>query len=386
MNRRLLAVGTTILGLLAFTSSAGAETLGITSAPTGTGLGCISGSTVVQTADTPATPFIVPSGGGTITQWQILTGGDTPGSSVTLLVLAPSGTTGSYTVVGSDAETIPDPVPSDGVASFTLAHPIEAAAGDTFGLVGADDVLCYYAGGNVPAGDTMESAAGATTVGSTLTQQEVDPSLEMAIAVTLVTSQDVAVQTATVGAPTSTGSPFALTSAVTNSGPGTEPITFTDQVPAGLQVLSATAGLGTCAVGGQTVTCTITGLPAGQSAAVDVLVTAAKPGSYANTVSVTPSGITDPNTANNTATATAVVAALPQLCIVPGLKKLPLASTRLVLKELGCRVAVVDKHSSLKKGLVIGAVQPTGTYPSKQLVTVIVSEGPAKKKKKRKKH
>jgi uncharacterized repeat protein (TIGR01451 family) len=386
MNRRLLVVGATLLGLLAFSGSAGAQTLGITTAPaSATPYPCLGTSgAVIQTGDSNSTPFIVPAGGGTITQWQILTAGDTPGATITLVVVAPSGGSGSYTVVATDTETIPSPLPSNGIASFTLAQPIQVAAGDTFGLSATGAVRCYFGGGTVPAGDAMESAVGSLAVGSTLTESTNASSLELTIALTLLTSQDSAVQTSAVGAPASTGSPFVLASTVTNNGPQTSPITFTDQVPAGLQILSATAGLGACTVSGQTVTCTITGLGAGKSSIVDVVVTAPAPGSYTNTVSVAnTSGVPDQNSGNNLTSATAVVAALPQQCIVPGLKKLPLAGARTLLKELGCGVKVRSKHSSIGKGLVIGTTQKTGTYPLKQVVTLIVSSGAKKRKKRR---
>jgi beta-lactam-binding protein with PASTA domain len=62
-----------------------------------------------------------------------------------------------------------------------------------------------------------------------------------------------------------------------------------------------------------------------------------------------------------------------------------LASARTVLMELDCAVEVKRKHSSIAKGLVIGTGAATGIYPAGQLVTLTVSEGP-KKPKKRKRH
>ena len=174
-----------------------------------------------------------------------------------------------------------------------------------------------------------------------------------------------------------------LSSVVTNSGPNAAPITFVDHVPSGLQVQSASTAMGTCAVSGQTVTCTISGLLAGQSTTVNVVVMAAKAGSYANVVTVSvPSGVIDPTSSNNTASATLTVAALPRQCIVPGVRKMTLASASALLKELGCRVHSVKQHSGIKKGLVISVRGGVATYPYQQLVTLLVSSGKKAKKKK----
>ncbi len=82
------------------------------------------------------------------------------------------------------------------------------------------------------------------------------------------------------------GSLAALSATVSNSGPDTSPLTFTDAVPAGLTVDSAVAGSGTCTIASQTVTCTITGLASGQTSNVSVVVTPTAVGNYTNTVSV----------------------------------------------------------------------------------------------------
>jgi hypothetical protein len=394
MKRRLILVMAALLAVLVFAGSSGAETLGITAAPVGANAGVCQGSglSLIQSADSSGTRYTVPAGGGLITQWQVLTAGDTPGASLSLFVLAPNGT-GDYAVVASDGETIPDPLPSAGVASFTLAHPIQAAAGDTFALVGSSTTLCYYYGGAISTEAAVTLSDDTTGTGSTLTDTTgTELQHELALAVTLVTTQDSAVTTSTLGSP-AVGSPFMFASTVTNNGPELTPITFTDQVPTGLQILAAAAGSGSCSVDGQTVTCTITGLGAGQSAPVVVVVTASEPGSYANSVSVAgASGITDENSANNTASVSAVVPAVPpstsasaQKCIVPTLKRVMSASARAILGELGCTVKIKTERSSLAKGLVISVEGGVATYPYHQLVMLVVSSG-RKPKKKRKKH
>lgn len=127
----------------------------------------------------------------------------------------------------------------------------------------------------------------------------------------------------------------------------------------------------------------MTGLPAGASTSVDVVVTSPTPGTYANDVSVSVSvgaSVIDPNSANNTASASLLVTALPRECIVPGLRKTPLGTARTLLRELGCRVRLVREHSSIGKGLVIGELGGARTYPYQQLVTLLVSSGRKRKR------
>ena len=163
------------------------------------------------------------------------------------------------------------------------------------------------------------------------------------------------------------------------------PITFTDILPAGLQTDSTAAGSGTCSSSGQQVMCTISGLAPGPSAPVDIVVTPNTAGSNLNTVSVTPpSGITDPNSANNIASAVLAVAAptapaAPHTakCIVPALKGIPGAFARHVLGLLGFTVRNVTKvHSRVVKGDVVKTLPGAGTYAGGQGVALQISSGP----------
>jgi hypothetical protein len=383
MRRRLLVIAAVAFGVLVFSSTAGAATLGITAPPSGAvaePCGVLAGE---ATSD-PSTSFTVPTGGGEITQWQTYTASDTAGATLTFVVLRP--TSGShYAVVGLDAVTLPNPLPTDNIASFTPSSPIQVQAGDILALY-TTDAICAYADGSTPADDSVFVASGVTppTIGEGLgTSGTVGPSFIMNVAATLSQTVDAGVTTSTFPSTTSIASAALLSSVVTNGGPNVAPITFVDHVPSGLQIQSATAGMGTCTVGGQTVTCTITGLLAGQSTTVNVAVTAAKAGSYANDVTVSvPSGVTDPNSANNIASASLDFTKLPQKCIVPGLRKTALAPARTLLKELGCRVGVAHQYSTIKKGLVISTRPGVGTYPYQQKVTLVVSSGKKPKKKK----
>ncbi len=111
-------IGLVIGGFLVLSSAASALTLGTTTFPSGaTASSCGAGLFYTQSATDSSYHYSVPAGGGEITAWSTNTTGDTAGTLVTLLVLRPSGT--SYTVVGSDNETLPNPLPASNVAFST---------------------------------------------------------------------------------------------------------------------------------------------------------------------------------------------------------------------------------------------------------------------------
>lgn len=112
MTRRWLAAAAAALGFLTFASAAGAEQLGVTATPVGATPDSCFGPAFVQATDSPATPYAITSDGA-ITQWQTLTKGDVPKSTLTLLVLRPQ-QGGSFQVVATDPETLPNPLPAGG--------------------------------------------------------------------------------------------------------------------------------------------------------------------------------------------------------------------------------------------------------------------------------
>lgn len=96
---------------------------------------------------------------------------------------------------------------------------------------------------------------------------------------------------------------------VANNGPSQATgVTLTDTLPAGVTFVSSTPSAGTCS-GTTTVTCNLGTINSGANVTVTIVVTApAAAGSLSNTASVT-SGVTDPNAANNSATATTTIGA-----------------------------------------------------------------------------
>lgn len=385
--------GVTAVIALALPAVAGADvTLGTTTKPTGSALeACGTGVMAAQFQSEPSTSYAVPAPGGEITQWQTNTAGDTAGAPLELVVLSATGE-GSYTIVAVDAQSVPNPLPSGGIATFTPPTPLAVAAGDVLGLYDLGSTQnCGWINGSIPADDLLGAflSASAPVPGQTATPSASVANALIDVAATFAPSnQDAGVTTSAGPANAAAGRSALLSSTVSNGGPGTGPITFVDTVPAGLAIDSAAAGDGTCSTSGQTVTCTINGLSAGQSVPVDVVVTPSAARTYGNSVSVAvAAGTTDPNTSNNTASATltvgpAVSAVSPVKCVVPKLKGTPSGVARTVLKELGCKVKLSHAHSSaVHKGLVIKTKPGAGTYANLETVTLIVSSGPKKNRK-----
>jgi uncharacterized repeat protein (TIGR01451 family) len=386
--------------------------IGNTTQPTGSTVQqCTQQELYVQTTDDPAaSPFSVPAGGGTITSWQtgLSNAGENPGAPLTFVLLRPGAAADSFTVVGADHETLPNPLPAAGVASFNLDPPIPTLPGDVLGvysqpLAGPGPATCAFQNGSAPEDDVLLEGTGTPTpsAGQSFTATGHSPhAYVLDVAATLDNDVDAGVS-ASAGTGT-VGQLAQLSASVTNAGPATGPITFTDTVPAGLTIDSAVAGGGICSISGQAVTCSVTGLAPGQSAPVVALVTPTAAGSYAYTATVGVTGVTDPNPANNVSGATLTVApaAVPTTitlpgtvttrvvtaapsCHVPRLTGMTPAIAQQVLRLLDCGVGKTAKASSKKvhKGLVIATNPGAGkTVKAGTAVKLTVSSGPPKKK------
>jgi hypothetical protein len=382
MHRKLyplLGLGAALALAVPATASAD-TTLGTTTQPTGSTTEGCTGALGAQIGSDAGTPYAVPAPG-KITQWQTNTNTDTAGAPLSLLVLRPIGGS-SYTVVGVDSESVPNPLPAGGVATFTILTPLAVDPGDVLGLYSMSGVNCAWSGTGVPADDVLGAALAASVpaAGSTVTMAASLPNWLVDLAATFApANEDAAVTTSTSPTNAAAGLPAVLSSTVTNNGPASAPITFTDHVPSALTIDSAVAGNGSCATSGQTVTCTVSGLSAGQSAPVNVVVTPSAAGSYANSVSVSPVGAIDNNAANDSASATLAVgpAALPAKCVVPSLRDAPSRVARTVLGDLGCQVKTAQAHSKhVREGLVIQTKPGPGTYAHQATITLLISSGP----------
>lgn len=394
--RRIAAVlGATTIALLAPANAASADTtLGTTTLPSGaTAHGCGAGDLFAQSTSVGADSSTVPAGatGGHITQWRVGTTGAAPGSSIELLVLETTGSNDTVTAV--DSETIPNPLPASGVASFTPPTPLAVTPGEVLGVfVSSGTVDCYWNGGSTPAGDVavILTPSGTPTVGQVLPVSVPSPGgYQLNLAASLGTALDAGVRAGPSPAMVTVGNLVLLSLSVTNGGPASAPITLTDAVPAGLTIGSAVAGSGTCATSAQQVTCTISGLASGASAPVNIILTPTVAGTYTNSVAVA-SGVSDPNPANNTASAT-FTASAPRVtpaarCTVPTLTGTPLGVSTRLLVLLNCKSGKVAHAfgGKVAKGTVIKTTPTAGSYPNGTPVSLLVSSGPKPKKKRHK--
>lgn len=399
MRLRVASIaGAALILALACAGDAGAATttLGTTTPPTPFALLPCDGTVYEQDTSDATTPYTVP-GGGQITQWQTSTAGDpagAAGTSVTFAVVTAPGSGG--TVVGADTETLPNPLPAGGVARFTLSAPLTVSAGDTLAIYSSSLLHgCFFAGGTTPTGDTLQALTDASPppiAGQQLTvaapQSPSGYALNLAATFTPTVapvSEDAAVSTALSVNSMVVDHAALLSWTVTNDGPGTGPITFTDDLPAGLSIIATAAGLGTCSETGQVVTCTISSLASGQSVPVNVVVRAAAAGNQNNSVSVAVgAGVTDPVSSNNMASATIDV--VPQKtpsvrrCTVPRLANTPSQEAGTVLRDLGCKVRITHRRSkTIARGRTIRTNPKHGKYAFHKVVTVVVSSGPERR-------
>ncbi|MBI3457802.1 MAG: DUF11 domain-containing protein [Candidatus Rokubacteria bacterium] len=111
--------------------------------------------------------------------------------------------------------------------------------------------------------------------------------------------------------PVQVGQDLTYTITVTNNGPDTATgVGVTDPVPATVSLKSATASQGTCS-GTATVTCNLGSLAGSGTATVTIVVTPNSAGGISNTATVGATSPSDPNPANNSATAITMVNAPP---------------------------------------------------------------------------
>ncbi len=361
---RIAVVVLVVAGLVAVApSSASALTLGTTTFPAGvTATGCPAGAFFTESATDSAYDYMVPAGGGQISSWSTSTTEATAGAPLTLLVLRPNGT--EYTIVGFDSETLPTPLPASGIATFNLASPITVKGGELLGLYGsATTVACYFSGPAIPTAEMITAGApvGAPSVGANYKSTVSAGSYLVNVAANLVQSLDAGVSGSATPSPITAGNAAEYAFTVTNGGLATGPITFTDAVPSGLSIISAVAGSGDCSTAGQAVTCMISGLTAGASAPVSIIVSASNPGSYADAASVSAS-LPDPNPANNSAAATLIVNPVPAPAAIPAppappvlplanctvlqLAGAPLAVAKVVIPALNCKVGKITSKAS----------------------------------------
>jgi hypothetical protein len=381
-----------VLAMLAGPASGSTFTLGSAAVPSGSPghQVCSQFALVGQTGADPSKLAAMPAGG-QITQWQTNTSMDAAaaaGEPVSLVALAPvTGT--AYRIDAVDNETLPNPLPAGGVATFTPASPMRTSEGDILAISGGADHVCFWSGGSTVADSVAAFIATALNPGDIFTVFAATPGGAANAAATVVSTEDSAVTTTALPSSGPAGSTVVLASTVTDNGPaGGNPLTFADAVPAGFHILAALSTGGPCTTLGQVVTCTLSGLNAGQSSPV-YIIGSAPAGAYTNSVTLTqPAAATDPVPANNVAAMpfTLVGPAAPK-CTVVNLANLSLATAKKLLTALNCKVGKVTKSSSSKvaKGNVIKTTPRSGSFAGGTAIAIVESSGPKPKHKHKKK-
>ena len=137
--------------------------------------------------------------------------------------------------------------------------------------------------------------------------------------------------------PVTVGSPLTYTIGVTNLGPDAgSNVTVTNTLPATVTLVSANASIGSCS-GTTTVTCVLGSVDSGTNISIGIVVTPTAPGEITNTATVTAAG-TDPDGANNTASATTTVnAAGPTTFVVTNINNTGAGSLRQAILDANAR-------------------------------------------------
>jgi hypothetical protein len=134
-------------------------TLGSLAIPSGSTPGVCDAAVIAQVASDASTPYTVPSPG-TITSWRV-NGLASPDAPISLVVLKDTGG-GSFTVVGVDTHSTPNPVPD--VISFTVISPIAVSGSEILGLYDAStNLACYWHDGDTPLTDALIALGNPTT-------------------------------------------------------------------------------------------------------------------------------------------------------------------------------------------------------------------------------
>jgi hypothetical protein len=402
-----LAIGTVAVALAIPAAAAADTTLGTVTAPTGsTATPCPApppNQLIFAVAGAGLNPaYTVPANSPAleVTHWQLNVDGVTAGAEATFVVARVD--LSAIVVLGTDTETLTaGSLPSGNIEDFKLAVPIGVQSGDVIGVYvpgsAAPGIACYWTGGDVDPSDSVSGAVltAPPTAGESISSSGGDGVFEsqsdLNLGATLAPlSIDAALSLSAGPAHSVVGQPSVLIATVTNNSGPAGPITFTEPVPAGLTIDSTTADGGTCATNAPVsiVTCSFPSVGAGQSAKAAIIVTPTAAQTYVDTGAVAVAGGgTDPDAANNTSTATLVVAPAnpgPSMCVVPKLGRTSVSLAKRLLGLLGCKVGAATKvHSkSVAKGLVIGTSPGAGAYAAQKTIALKVSSGPAKKPRK----
>ncbi len=249
----------------------------------------------VTTTDAPDP---VPVGGTLLYTLTVVNHGPATATGVELLDTVPSGLSVVSAVPGQGTCSVAGNVVSCALGSLTNGQSVTVFLSTTAGAAAVGQV------------------ANTATVSSEALDRE--PGNDSATALTTVTAvADLGVSLTDAPDPVGVGEPLTFTATVSNSGPATGlATTFATTLPAGLTLLSAVPTQGSCTPSGASVSCNLGNLANGLSATVvlQASVTSTAPASLTTTVTVSGSG-SDPNAANDAATAVTTVDLLADLAL-----------------------------------------------------------------------
>jgi uncharacterized repeat protein (TIGR01451 family) len=172
-------------------------------------------------------------------------------------------------------------------------------AGHTIVGVGYDDT-----GNKVYVHDTWDYSNHTMTWGTSYSGMQL---LSVSIVNIAPTTTDMGITMTDSPDPVIVGGNITYTITATNNGPWpTTTTTVTDNLPAGVTYVSTTFSQGSCS-GTSTVTCNLGPINSGANATISLVVTTTAANSTLSNTATVASDLTDPNPANNSATATTVV-------------------------------------------------------------------------------
>jgi uncharacterized repeat protein (TIGR01451 family) len=151
--------------------------------------------------------------------------------------------------------------------------------------------------------DVTAASVGSLMPTAAISDDLLDPVAANNTAAATVTSRpvaDVGVQITDLADPAISGQSLQYTATVSNAGPDDVPGSTVTINVTGATVIGATTDRGSCTAGGTTVSCSLTAMASGASAAIQIQGTAGAAGTASATATVAGQG-TDPSAANNTA-------------------------------------------------------------------------------------
>jgi uncharacterized repeat protein (TIGR01451 family) len=167
--------------------------------------------------------------------------------------------------------------------------------------------------------------------------------------------------------PTTVGTNVTYFITVTNSGPAVAlGTTVTDQLPAGLSLVSVSASVGSCTNQNGSITCDLGNLASGSGATIAVVVTPMLGGVFTNTVTASSSHL-DPNPSNNTVIVTTSVTSVTDLAVT----KASFPEPVLVGQNLTYTFFVTNHGPNMATGVTLSDTLPDGLI----FVSALASQG-----------